>query len=120
MIVQISLVLHVTNIVNLCISIFPILYNCIDSRNLNRTFFATCLQELVAEMVANPHVLKATNRSGLFSRLEALQAELTLCEKTLAEYLETKRLAFPRFYFVSTADLLDILSNGNQPSKVTR
>lgn len=74
----------------------------------------------MAEMVANPHVLQATNRSGLFPRLEALQAELTLCEKTLAEYLETKRLAFPRFYFVSTADLLDILSNGNQPSKVTR
>lgn len=82
--------------------------------------FTLSLQELVAEMVANPHVLKATNRSGLFARLEALQAELTLCEKTLAEYLETKRLAFPRFYFVSTADLLDILSNGNQPSKVTR
>lgn len=71
-------------------------------------------------MVANPHVLRATNRTGLFPRLEALQAELTLCEKTLAEYLETKRLAFPRFYFVSTADLLDILSNGNQPVKVTR
>ncbi|MPC52197.1 Dynein beta chain, ciliary [Portunus trituberculatus] len=53
-------------------------------------------KELVAEMVANPHVLKATNRTGLFPRLEALQAELTLCEKTLAEYLETKRLAFPR------------------------
>ncbi|KAG7159120.1 Dynein beta chain, ciliary-like 3 [Homarus americanus] len=77
-------------------------------------------KELVAEMVANPHVLLATNRQGLFSGLEALQAELTLCEKTLAEYLETKRLAFPRFYFVSTADLLDILSNGNQPVKVTR
>lgn len=78
------------------------------------------LQKLVSEMVAHPHVLNATNREGLYHRLEALQAELTLCEKTLAEYLETKRLAFPRFYFVSTADLLDILSNGNQPIKVTR
>ncbi|XP_063612420.1 dynein beta chain, ciliary-like, partial [Penaeus indicus] len=77
-------------------------------------------KELVSEMVANPHVLNATNRKGLYQRLEALQAELTLCEKTLAEYLETKRLAFPRFYFVSTADLLDILSNGNQPVKVTK
>nr|XP_027209167.1 dynein beta chain, ciliary-like [Penaeus vannamei] len=77
-------------------------------------------KKLVSEMVANPHVLNATNREGLYQRLEALQAELTLCEKTLAEYLETKRLAFPRFYFVSTADLLDILSNGNQPIKVTR
>lgn len=43
---------------------------------------------------------------------------LSLCEKALAEYLETKRLAFPRFYFVSSADLLDILSKGNQPIEV--
>ena len=32
--------------------------------------------------------------------------------------MESKRRAFPRFYFVSTADLLDILSNGNNPVKV--
>lgn len=32
--------------------------------------------------------------------------------------MESKRRAFPRFYFVSTADLLDILSNGNNPHKV--
>jgi hypothetical protein len=42
-----------------------------------------------------------------------------LCEKALAEYLETKRLAFPRFYFVSSADLLDILSKGNIPNEVS-
>lgn len=38
----------------------------------------------------------------------------------MAVYLETKRLAFPRFYFVSSADLLDILSNGNQPELVAK
>jgi dynein heavy chain len=32
--------------------------------------------------------------------------------------LETKKLQFPRFFFVSTTDLLDILSNGNIPSKI--
>ena len=41
-----------------------------------------------------------------------------MCEKALADYMESKRRAFPRFYFVSTADLLDILSNGNNPEKV--
>ena len=32
--------------------------------------------------------------------------------------MDGKRRAFPRFYFVSTMDLLDILSNGNSPEKV--
>ena len=41
-----------------------------------------------------------------------------MCEKALAEYLETKRLIFPRFYFVSAADLLTILSKGNEPIEV--
>jgi len=32
--------------------------------------------------------------------------------------MDSKRMAFPRFFFVSPADLLDILSNGNAPQKV--
>lgn len=32
--------------------------------------------------------------------------------------MDGKRRAFPRFYFMSAQDLLDVLSNGNQPGKV--
>lgn len=71
-------------------------------------------------MSKTPNVVKGTNKEGLVQQLDALQKELTLCEKALAEYLETKRLAFPRFYFVSSADLLDVLSNANQPEMVCR
>lgn len=71
-------------------------------------------------MLRNLNVVKCTNQPGLYERLDVLQAELLLCEKALNDYLETKRLAFPRFYFVSSADLLDILSNGNQPELVCR
>lgn len=75
---------------------------------------------LMKEMSVTSNVIASTNRDGLCQRLEALQQELTLCEKALAEYLETKRLAFPRFYFVSSADLLDILSNGTEPDLVVK
>lgn len=50
--------------------------------------------------------------------LENVQDDLTICEKALNEFMDSKRMAFPRFYFVSPADLLDILSNGNNPKKV--
>ncbi|XP_059684255.1 dynein axonemal heavy chain 17 [Gavia stellata] len=76
-------------------------------------------KELMSDAVKTPNVIEATNKPGLYNKLEALQKRLVLCEKALAEYLETKRLAFPRFYFVSSADLLDILSNGNEPVKVS-
>nr|XP_039332256.1 dynein heavy chain 17, axonemal [Saimiri boliviensis boliviensis] len=75
---------------------------------------------LMEEAVKTPNVVEATNKPGLYNKLETLKKSLAICEKALAEYLETKRLAFPRFYFVSSADLLDILSNGNDPVEVSR
>ncbi|XP_037350847.1 dynein axonemal heavy chain 17 isoform X1 [Talpa occidentalis] len=75
---------------------------------------------LMEEAVKTPNVVEATNKPGLYKKLENLKKSLAVCEKALAEYLETKRLAFPRFYFVSSADLLDILSNGNYPVEVSR
>lgn len=77
-------------------------------------------KNMMLDMAKTPNVVEATNRDGLLSSLDILQKELVLCEKALAEYLETKRLAFPRFYFVSSSDLLDVLSNGNQPTIVAR
>ena len=73
---------------------------------------------LMKKLAKTKNVVKATNVGGLADKLEIIQSQLSLCEKALAEYLETKRLAFPRFYFASSNDLLDILSNGNQPLKV--
>jgi len=47
-----------------------------------------------------------------------VQEELTVCEKALNEFMGQKKIAFPRFFFASSAELLDILSNGNAPQKV--
>uniref|UniRef100_A0A8C5QHE5 Dynein axonemal heavy chain 11 n=1 Tax=Leptobrachium leishanense TaxID=445787 RepID=A0A8C5QHE5_9ANUR len=80
----------------------------------------TDFKELMFETEKVKNVLDSTHRPHLYELLEDLQERLSLCEKALSEYLETKRLAFPRFYFVSSADLLDILSKGTQPKQVTR
>jgi dynein heavy chain, axonemal len=83
--------------------------------DVDRTF-----KILLSEIVGNLNVIKATNKTGLYEKLDMLLKQLVLCEKALNDYLETKRLAYPRFYFVSSADLLDILSNGNSPELVAR
>ncbi|XP_062448100.1 dynein axonemal heavy chain 9 [Rhea pennata] len=77
-------------------------------------------KELAYEAQKTPSVVEATNKPGLSEHLEDIQSRLSLCEKALAEYLDMKRLAFPRFYFISSADLLDILSNGTNPQLVQR
>ncbi|KAM5310557.1 dynein axonemal heavy chain 9 isoform 2-T2 [Glossophaga mutica] len=77
-------------------------------------------KELAYDAQKTPNVVEATNKSGLYEKLEDIQSRLHLCEKALAEYLDTKRLAFPRFYFLSSSDLLDILSNGTAPLQVQR
>ncbi|KAJ3249578.1 hypothetical protein HDU78_000105 [Chytriomyces hyalinus] len=73
---------------------------------------------LMQDASKTPNCVEACTKEGLYETLEHLQGQLALCEKSLAEYLETKRLAFPRFYFVSGSDLLDILAKGNMPQEV--
>jgi dynein heavy chain len=77
-------------------------------------------QEVATRSAKITNVVEVTNQPNLFEQFESMQERLALCEKALQEYLDTKRLAFPRFYFVSSADLLDILSNGNNPIAVAK
>ena len=63
-------------------------------------------------------VKEACNEEGLFKRLERIVEMLESCKHRLKEFLDGRRRQFPRFYFMSEADLLDILSNGSQPAKI--
>ena len=88
-------------------------------QNTMQSYTYACLFTAVPqEFNECKNCVASCNREGLMSRLDKQQTELEMCEKALADYMESKRRAFPRFYFVSSADLLDILSNGNNPVKV--
>ena len=77
-------------------------------------------KELMKEAVNETNAVTACNFEGRQERLDNMLGNLEKCEKSLADYLETKRVAFPRFYFVASADLLDILSKGSNPQLIIK
>lgn len=76
------------------------------------------MKKVLTDAHQTQKALDFSTKDYVLPKLDELQRELTVCEKALNEFMDSKRLAFPRFFFVSPADLLDILSNGNAPAKI--
>ena len=66
------------------------------------------------------NINESCNQDKLLSRLEHVLEQLEICKKSLSDFLDGRRRQFPRYYFTSEADLLDILSNGSTPEKVLK
>lgn len=77
-------------------------------------------QGMLHDLAHYPKVIEGANRPNLLDNLNTIQKDLTKCEKAMSQYLETKRMAYPRFYFLSVAVLLDILANSNFPERVCK
>ena len=76
------------------------------------------VKAVLTKASATANIRDACNEPGLYDELDDIGTQLDLCKKSLADFLAAKRRCFPRFYFTSEADLLDILSNGSTPSKI--
>ena len=64
------------------------------------------------------NALNGCSHAGMLDTLNEMNIKLEEIQKSLDMYLETKRQIFPRFYFLSNDDLLEILGQSKNPEAV--
>ncbi len=75
-------------------------------------------RSLMQETYTEQKVKKIMGKEKLKETLEQCNSKLEQVNKRLNDYLETKRLAFPRFFFLGNEQLLQILSDAKEPLRV--
>ncbi|XP_055375876.1 dynein axonemal heavy chain 2 [Condylostylus longicornis] len=76
---------------------------------------------ITSKMYYGATAFKATHfrpPNYLINRLNIMDTKLELIQRALEVYLESKRQLFPRFYFISNDDLLEILGNSRRPDLI--
>ena len=73
-------------------------------------------KDVMASTAKNPICVEACSTDNRHQVLQMLSEKLDHCQKSLSEYLESKRNAFPRFFFVSDDELLSVLGSSDAQS----
>lgn len=77
------------------------------------------IQKILQEGKVNKNVFEFSNMEfeniPMIDILENILNDLGKCQSGLNAFIATKRKVFPRFYFLTMEELLDILANGNNP-----
>ena len=68
-------------------------------------------KKIMTDTHQKTNVLQACHVDGRLEDLESLAGGLERCQKSLNDYLDSKRNAFPRFFFISDDELLSILGS---------
>ncbi|KAK6296185.1 hypothetical protein J4Q44_G00338980 [Coregonus suidteri] len=75
-------------------------------------------RSILADVQRDSRVTSLSSRAGIRNSLITILDQLQRCQKSLNEFLEEKRSAFPRFYFIGDDDLLEILGQATNPTVI--
>ena len=75
-------------------------------------------EEILMKIEENSNALYVATKLNFSEKILNLLKHFEHIQKKMEDYLETKRSIFPRFYFISNEELVEILSLSRQPELI--